>query len=146
MQPYLFPYIGYFQLIEKSDHFVFLDDVNHIKKGWVHRNRILLNRAPHTFSTQLSNSSQNVLIKDLELFEPEKWKTKFLASLKHAYGKQPLFKEVYQLVDEALDAHATALTTWQVAGLKAVAKYCGLERGVLIFIRFGPGSQSSGRR
>ena len=43
MQPYIFPYIGYFQLIKASDIFVCLDDVNFIKKGWIHRNRLCFN-------------------------------------------------------------------------------------------------------
>ena len=42
MQPYVFPYIGYFQLIQAADVFVFYDDVNYINKGWINRNRILL--------------------------------------------------------------------------------------------------------
>ncbi|WP_251981865.1 WbqC family protein, partial [Escherichia coli] len=43
MQPYLFPYLGYFQLITASDTFVLFDDVNYIKKGYINRNNILLN-------------------------------------------------------------------------------------------------------
>ena len=41
MQPYLFPYIGYFQLINYVDSFVLFDDIQFINKGWVNRNRIL---------------------------------------------------------------------------------------------------------
>ena len=40
MQPYLFPYIGYFQLINSVDKFVVLDDVQYMKGGWINRNRI----------------------------------------------------------------------------------------------------------
>jgi hypothetical protein len=40
MQPYLFPYLGYFQLMQAVDEFVFFDDANYIKRGWVNRNRI----------------------------------------------------------------------------------------------------------
>lgn len=40
MQPYFFPYIGYFQLIAHSDVFVVADDVQYIKGGWVNRNRL----------------------------------------------------------------------------------------------------------
>ena len=44
MQPYFFPYIGYFQLIKAVDKFIFYDDVNFIKNGWINRNRILVNK------------------------------------------------------------------------------------------------------
>lgn len=42
MQPYFFPYIGYFQLMHAVDTFVFFDDVQYIDRGWVNRNRIPL--------------------------------------------------------------------------------------------------------
>src|SRR6185312_5440952 len=47
MQPYLFPYLGYFQLIGCCDTFVIYDDVQFIKNGWINRNRILMNGAAH---------------------------------------------------------------------------------------------------
>ena len=43
MQPYIFPYLGYFQLVNCVDTFVFYDDVNFIKRGWINRNKILIN-------------------------------------------------------------------------------------------------------
>ncbi|MBO6047753.1 MAG: WbqC family protein, partial [Erysipelotrichaceae bacterium] len=39
-QPYFFPYLGYFQLMNMADMFILYDDVNFIKGGWIHRNRI----------------------------------------------------------------------------------------------------------
>ena len=78
MQPYLFPYIGYFQMINAVDKFVFYDDVNFIKKGWVNRNRILVNNREFTFSVPLNKISQNITIGEtyinLETFES--WKEK----------------------------------------------------------------------
>jgi hypothetical protein len=41
MQPYFFPYIGYWQLIHAVDRFVLFDDAQYIRHGWVNRNRIL---------------------------------------------------------------------------------------------------------
>ena len=46
MQPYFFPYIGYFQLMKAVDCFVFYDDAQFMKGGWVNRNRILWKAAP----------------------------------------------------------------------------------------------------
>ena len=57
MQPYLFPYIGYFQLINAVDKFVFYDDVNFIKNGWINRNRILIQGKPTYFTVQLQGAS-----------------------------------------------------------------------------------------
>jgi hypothetical protein len=43
MQPYLFPYIGYFQLMNAVDEFIIYDNIQFTKKGWINRNRILVN-------------------------------------------------------------------------------------------------------
>jgi hypothetical protein len=40
MQPYFFPYLGYFKLINSVDAFVFFDDVQYIRRGWINRNKI----------------------------------------------------------------------------------------------------------
>lgn len=57
MQPYIFPYLGYFQLINAVDKFVFYDDVNYIKGGWINRNQILLNGNKNLFTIPLKNAS-----------------------------------------------------------------------------------------
>ena len=46
MQPYLFPYVGYFQLMASADVFVVHDDVQYIRGGWINRNRILSGGEP----------------------------------------------------------------------------------------------------
>jgi hypothetical protein len=40
LQPYFFPYIGYFQLMQAVDVFVIYDDAQYMKGGWINRNRI----------------------------------------------------------------------------------------------------------
>ena len=41
MQPYFFPYLGYFQLLAHVDVFVVYDDTQYVKQSWINRNRIL---------------------------------------------------------------------------------------------------------
>ena len=72
MQPYFFPYIGYFQLINAVDKFIILDDVNYIKKGWINRNRILLNGKDYLFTIPCEKISQNKLINEVEVIKDEK--------------------------------------------------------------------------
>ena len=67
MQPYFFPYLGYWQLINAVDKFVLLDDVNFITRGYINRNSILLNGQPYKFSMPLDNQSQNKLINETKL-------------------------------------------------------------------------------
>ena len=56
MQPYFFPYIGYWQLVNAVDKYVVFDDVNYIKRGWINRNRILFNGKPRYFNVYLKKT------------------------------------------------------------------------------------------
>ena len=78
MQPYLFPYIGYFQLIYAVDKFVLYDDVNYINKGWINRNNILVNGKGNLFTIPLKDASQNKLINEIYVSDEPKWKINFL--------------------------------------------------------------------
>ena len=59
MQPYAFPYFGYLQLMKAVDHFVFMDDVTFIKKGWMNRNKLIANGEEQIFTIPVSKISQN---------------------------------------------------------------------------------------
>jgi hypothetical protein len=105
MQPYLFPYIGYFQLISAVDKFVVYDDVNFIKQGWINRNTILVQEKRHLFTVPLINQSSFSKIN--EVFVNNKlynsWRIKTLRTLEQSYKKAPFFKEIYGLVATVLD-------------------------------------------
>ncbi len=88
MQPYLFPYIGYFQLIHVVDRFVIFDDVNYINKGWINRNRILVNNAPYLFTIPLIEASQNKAINDIEVDGNDPWRNKFMRTIARVILKQ----------------------------------------------------------
>lgn len=102
MQPYLFPYIGYFQLINAADKFVILDDVNFINRGWINRNNILVNGKAHLFTLPLENSGQNRQIKDIEILQNTDRKKKFLKTIDLSYRNAPYFKEINNLVSEII--------------------------------------------
>jgi len=101
MQPYLFPYLGYFQLVNYVDIFVFFDDVNYIKKGYINRNTIELpDGRKHQFTLPIKKASQNTLIKDVEL---SKHSNKILETIESAYKKREYFKETISLVRKVLN-------------------------------------------
>ena len=104
MQPYFFPYIGYFQLINAVDKFVFYDDVNFIKQGWINRNRILTHKGSIFFSVPLKRVSSYVKIKDtlIDKNQYKVWQNKFLKTLIHNYQKSPYFEVVYEGIKSVL--------------------------------------------
>jgi hypothetical protein len=100
MQPYLFPYPGYFQLIMAADKFVIYDDVNFIKHGWINRNYILLNGAKHLFTIPIQNiSSYSKINETIIADKPFNWENKLLQTLNQAYKKAPFFNEVFPILE-----------------------------------------------
>lgn len=98
MQPYIFPYLGYFQLVYASDKFVFLDDVNFIKQGWINRNNILINNSPGLFTIPLNNSSSNKLILETQISNRSNWRNDFEKKIALAYKKAPFFQSAKELI------------------------------------------------
>jgi hypothetical protein len=128
MQPYVFPYLGYFQLMHSVDCFVYYDDVNFIKRGWINRNQILLNDQPKLFTVPLQQASQNKLIKDIQLVEDNKWRNDFLKTLEQAYKKAPFVSEVLELVSSVIaDKDAQGISALAMCSVEKVKNYLGLD-------------------
>ena len=99
MQPYLFPYIGYFQLISAADCFVIHDDVQWISGGWINRNRILMQGESCYITLPLRKASSMLPINQRELGgNVEREKQKIMRRLKGAYCNAPYFEAVFDLV------------------------------------------------
>lgn len=105
MQPYLFPYLGYFQLISAVDKFVLYDDVAFMKQGWVNRNQMLLHGRPHLFSVPLEGASSNRAIRDTVVSRHEfsRWKVKFFKTVAQSYSKAPFYESAHALLTSTLD-------------------------------------------
>lgn len=112
MQPYFFPYIGYFQLIAAVDRFIFLDNVNHIKQGWIHRNRILINHSPAWLSLSLIKASQNRKISEINVNRDKKEDERILKTIMMNYKKAPYFSEVFPLFERIFSRSETNLATF----------------------------------
>ncbi|WP_452227713.1 WbqC family protein [Lacinutrix sp. MEBiC02404] len=127
MQPYVFPYIGYFQLIHAVDEFVFYDDVNFIKRGYINRNNLLVNGEKHQFVIPCKNISQNKLIKDIEILFDDKGKQKFLKTLQQTYKKAPFFNEVYFLLEKLITEDSSkTISEFAIGSIKAISNYLSL--------------------
>lgn len=99
MQPYLFPYLGYYQLVSSVEKFVFYDDVTFIKRGYINRNNILSNGKSQRFTIAVPGMSQNILINKLSFDTNVK---KQLKSIEQVYSKAPFFKDVYPIIESVL--------------------------------------------
>ena len=103
MQPYFFPYIGYFQLINAVDQFVVYDNIQYTKKGWINRNRILCHGKDEYISLPLKKDSDFLNVD--QRFLSDTWdmeKGKLLNKIKELYRKAPFFKETYEVVQACI--------------------------------------------
>lgn len=132
MQPYLFPYIGYWQLINAVDKFVILDDVNYIMRGYINRNTILLNGKLHKFTIPMKKASQNKLIMDTELAFIEEDKKRFLATITTAYKRAPYYGQVYPMLEKIVCNDEADLTAYIQYSLETIAEYLQLDT---VFLR-----------
>lgn len=128
MQPYLFPYIGYFQLLAAVDKFVFYDDVNFIKNGWINRNRLILAGATRYITMPLSGASPFLKINQIDVQASDGWRRKLVESLRHSYGKAPHFAEVNAIFQKVICSDEQKIGEIAKASVTAVARYLGLDR------------------
>lgn len=134
MQPYLFPYIGYFQLIHSVDSFIIYDDVQYIKGGWINRNRILFEGKPHyiTLSVEKGHLGDNINQRNFSA-EFEKDQQRIFGQLWMAYRKAPYFSEVMCLVEQVFACEVRNVASFLACNLKKVCDYLGIETSFLIF-------------
>ena len=111
MQPYVFPYIGYFCLTEASDVFVFYDDVHYIKGGWINRNRVLINGAPYLFTIPVSNGSPNELIHNVRIHSIiETLGDDLPKQIEQAYKRSPFLETGLRYVDDVLNSANSSIS------------------------------------
>lgn len=132
MQPYFFPYIGYFQLIANSDVFVIYDDVNFIKKGWINRNTILVNNSPYLFSMPLQNVSQNKHINEIFISDLDKWKRDLLKTISSSYKKAPFYQDVYPLIEKIISFDELNLALYIQNSLQNLCEYLNLNTKLIM--------------
>ncbi len=131
MQPYLFPYIGYFQLIEAVDEFVVFDDVNFITKGWIHRNNLLVSGKAFMFNLPLKEASQNKKINEIDIVSDTVWKSKLLKTIEQAYKKAPYFIESFELINEIILNNESNLSLFLSNSISTICDFLQINTSII---------------
>lgn len=128
MQPYLFPYLGYFQLLHAADEFLYYDDVAYIKQGWVNRNRVLMNGRETLFVAPVHDVSSFRAIQETTLaLQYPKWRDKFLKTLQQGYARAHNAVTGLELVRSVFAPSHQTIADLAIASVEAVANYAGLS-------------------
>lgn len=126
MQPYFLPYIGYFQLMDAVDIFVIYDSIKYTKKGWINRNRFLLNGHDEIFSIPLRKAADNLPVVEREIsedFSPEK----LIAQFQGAYRKAPYFDPTISLIRKVVGFEGRNLFDFIHHSLRELTKHLQIE-------------------
>jgi len=145
MQPYFFPYIGYWQLMHAADRFVIYDDVNYIKGGWINRNRILINGKPTYITVPLHQASPYKLICETVLHPSTGWRDKLVKMVKMTYGKAPEFDGVFPLIEKVIRHDTTNLSEYMAYQLREISRYMGITTEIVMTSRCYDNNDLSGQ-
>jgi hypothetical protein len=133
MQPYFFPYIGYFQLINAVDEFVIYDNIEFTKKGWINRNRILVNGLDAYITLPLKKGSD--FLKINERYLADDWKTesiKMLNRINEAYRKAPFFKETYEILETCIFFGDQNLFNFILNSVQNIKNYLNIKTKLIV--------------
>jgi hypothetical protein len=146
MQPYFFPYIGYWQLINVADIFVIYDNVQYIKRGYINRNRILLDGVEKWITLPVKKDNRHMEIKDRSLsntFENEKFN--LLKLIKHAYKQAPNFEVIYNIIESTILSGEDNLFEFVYKSIKAIINYLEIDTKIILASEILISSDSKGQ-
>lgn len=140
MQPYLFPYLGYFQLIAAADAFVIGDNLQYVKESWINRNRILVSRQEKLLTFPLKKSAHTARINErffADDFDQEI--ASILARIATSYRKAPCFKQAYPLLESVLRHDERNLSRYAEHAIASLCAYIGIDTPLHTASRLGIG-------
>jgi hypothetical protein len=133
MQPYFMPYIGYFQLINSVDEFIVYDNIQYTKKGWINRNRILVNGKAQLITLSLKKDSDYLNVVERELSDSwENDKNKILNVIKSSYSKAPYFQETFELISKCLNSSEVNLFKFIYNSIISINNYLEIKTPIVI--------------
>lgn len=135
MQPYLFPYIGYFQLLNSVDQYVIYDEAQYIRQGFINRNRLLgdtmAQQVPY-FQFSVGKSPQTDSIQRKQYISLEADKKKLLERISFVYKKAPFYRETTELVRDVSDCSSTSVSVFNTCAIKKIASYLDMNTQIIV--------------
>jgi hypothetical protein len=126
MQPYFFPYIGYFHLVSSADVFIFFDDVQYIDRGWSNRNRILVNGKAHTITLPVQAGPRSATYRERD-YCLENIERSILRPIRFNYAKAPQFSLVMPLIEDILSYESSNVALFNGNLIEKISKYLGIS-------------------
>ena len=131
MQPYFLPYIGYFQLIAGVDQFIVYDNIKYTKKGWINRNRLLLEGKDAMFSLPIKSGSDSLNVCERQLSDSLN-REKLFNQFSSAYRRAPYFNETYPLVKRIVEFDEVNLFGFLKHSIESICKHLAIQTKIVV--------------
>jgi hypothetical protein len=132
MQPYFFPYLGYFQLLAHVDVFVVYDDTQYVKQSWINRNRILERGVATYLTLPVAAGSHRQLICEKRLHEPRYHQPKLLGRIRHAYHAAPHLDSMSAVLEPLFPGEDETVASFNVRVLRALQELLALRTRLVL--------------
>lgn len=142
MQPYFFPYLGYWQLLANVDKYVVYDDVTYIKGGWINRNNFLINGQKNLLTMRLEKASSYTLIKDIAIKDDF---VKFLKTIEMGYKKAPFFEDSFRLLKDICQCPDKKLGQFLFNSHIKICEYLGIDTELILSSSFEKYTELKGK-
>ncbi|MEO9485822.1 MAG: WbqC family protein [Ekhidna sp.] len=129
MQPTFNPWLGYFDLIDQVDCFVFYDDVQLVKRSWQVRNKIKVQGNAHFLSIPIEKTSSRsqTLISNAVISNAIDWKSKHLKTLQNTYKKYPYFELIFEFISKLYSAEYQFLSDFNISIISSICEEIGIK-------------------
>jgi WbqC-like protein len=132
LQPYFFPYLGYFQLLAHVDVFIVFDDTQYVQRSWINRNRILEHGVAAYLTLPVAGGSHRRLICETRLHEPPHHQRKLLTRIRHAYRAAPHFDAMSAFLEPLFPGEEETVASFNVRVLRALQTLLGLSTRLVL--------------
>lgn len=145
MQPYFFPYIGYWQLIHAVDRFMIYDNLNYIRHGWINRNRILINGEPAYITVPLHQSSPYKCIRETVMQSSSAWCHTLVRKIEITYRRAPYYAEVFPVIEMLILYNTDSLSDYLAHQIQTLAVFMGINTEFVVPSRSYENNDLSGQ-
>ena len=129
MQPYFFPYIGYFQLIDSVDTYVNLDHVSFMKRSYMTRN-VLKNNTP--INVKVWGASQNKKCNEIYVNFENNYISNFFKTLENLYSKESNYDAIFNniILSEFINREVT-ISEFNLNLIKRICNYLNIQTKII---------------
>ncbi|RJG05835.1 hypothetical protein D3870_07215 [Noviherbaspirillum cavernae] len=147
MQPYFFPYLGYFQMIAAADVFVLYDDIQFISRGWINRNKILINGDGMFITLPVKNDNHTLKIHERYFSDdfPREIE-KILRGIYLSYARAPYFREVFPVLESIIKFPQQNVSLYIENSIRTICNYLDISTEILVSSRLGIGNDLHGKQ